>query len=266
MSASVVYDLCRLALADTPGVVAMLRAYMDEPGTHDGSPAVSVGAFFGTPRVWKKWTVAWNVAKRPIKVYHATDLESGRREFEGWTEDQKSELVKKLLPVIVDAEIRGIVIGIHMAAFSSAMKDRPDLREIFPSPYAACFQWAIQMLLDFKRQVGNREKLAIVHEVNDFRGEIDAAFNVLQKYYDPDRTLARAVQFAAKEEQVPLQAADILAFESNKRFRDSSRPERRPWQMMRPKIFAAQYGVNNMHKLIANLDGLLRLRMEGGIS
>jgi hypothetical protein len=65
------------------------------------------------------------------------------------------------------------------------------------------------------------------------------------------------LQFAEKTDYVPLQAADILAYEGNKRLRDPSRPERRAWTALDPdktRIFAAYYGRDNMAGLIDRLE------------
>jgi hypothetical protein len=48
----------------------------------------------------------------------------------------------------------------------------------------------------------------------------------------------------------------FLAYEGNRRMRDPDRPERRPWKVLNPdrRIFAAQYGRNNMPELISRLE------------
>ena len=65
------------------------------------------------------------------------------------------------------------------------------------------------------------------------------------------------LQFAEKRNYVPLQAADILAYEGNKRLRDPNRPERRAWTALDPdktRLFAAYYGRENMADLISRLE------------
>jgi hypothetical protein len=63
---------------------------------------------------------------------------------------------------------------------------------------------------------------------------------------------------------MPLQAADILAYESNKRMRDPKRPERRPWAILRAgnAVTVGYYGRDNMHLLV---DGLNKIK-EGRIN
>ena len=120
-----------MALADQNEEVAVLKVYLDESGVHDGSPVLTVAAYIARPRTWQAWTKKWNAAKRPIKIYHAADAANLRGEFRGWTHDRVDELVKKLLPTIVGAELRGIVIGIQMDEFRKAIAGRDDLLEMF---------------------------------------------------------------------------------------------------------------------------------------
>jgi hypothetical protein len=104
-SARLVYEMSRLALCEADGHVIVLKVAMDESGVHDGSPVLTVSAYVGRARQWEAWTKLWNVTKRPIKVYHATDAANLRGEFESWSEPQVTELVKKLLPLIADTDI-----------------------------------------------------------------------------------------------------------------------------------------------------------------
>jgi hypothetical protein len=253
VSARIVYELCQMALADQRGVVAVLRAYLDESGIHDSSPVLTVGAYIARPRMWQTWTKRWNAAKRPIKVFHAADAANLRGEFKDWTHGQVAELVKKLLATIVDAELRGIVIGIHMVEFRKAMSGRADLLEAFPSPYAACFQWLAQIIMNLQADVSASERIAFIHETNDFRREALESFDWIKRYGNPQKSPI-GLLFSDKATTVPLQAADILAYEGNKRMRDPTRPERRPWTALKPWLIAAHYGRENMGKLIDGIE------------
>src|SRR5262249_41847257 len=131
---------------------------MDESGTHDGSPVVDVGAYFGRPRQWDTFVRRWNAAKRPIKVYHATDAQNLRKEFKEWQKVDVEKLAARLLPIIPSSGVAGIVIGIQMADFSEAIKPYPHLKAMFGTPYIACFQWTIQRILEIQRVAGNRDR------------------------------------------------------------------------------------------------------------
>ena len=253
MSARLVYDLCQMALADQDGEVAVLKVYLDESGIHDGSPVLTVAGYMARPRMWQAWTKKWNAAKRPIKVYHATDAANLRGEFKGWTHERVADLAKKLLPTIVDAELRGIVIGIQMDEFRKAMAGRPDLAEVFPSPYAACLQWLIQIIMNLQADVGRSERIAFVHECNDYRQAALESFDWIKRYGNPQKSPV-GLLFSDKASMTPLQAADVLAYEGNKRMRDPDRPERRPWTILKPWLIAAHYGRENMNLLVEGIE------------
>ena len=106
-SAQHVWELSCAVLADQDGWVAVFKVYMDESGTHVGSPAITVGAYFARPTVWRDWTKDWNAAKRPIRVFHAADCQALEEEFKGWTPEARDTLVKRILPVLpvlIDAD------------------------------------------------------------------------------------------------------------------------------------------------------------------
>jgi hypothetical protein len=236
--------------------VIVLKVAIDESGVHDGSPVIAVAAYVARPRQWQDWTKRWNVAKRPIKVMHAVDCQNLTGEFKGWLKEQRDELVKRILPVIADIDIPGVVVGIQMHEFERALAGRDDLRPIFGTPYAACFQWVVQIIMNFALGALNTERIGFVHELNDYRQEALESFNWIKKHGNPLGNII-GLQFAEKKDYVPLQAADILAYEGNKRLRDPSRQERRAWTALDPdktRIFAAYYGRDNMADLISRLE------------
>jgi hypothetical protein len=228
-----VWEISRAVLADQDGWVIVFRVYMDESGVHDDSPVITVAAYIGRPKDWRNWTKRWNIAKRPIKVFHAADAQNLHGEFEGWSEPERDELVKRLLPVIVDANFPGIVIGIHMDEFRKAMAGHPDLLAIFGTPYGACFQWLVQSLMFLQAGTRNRERIAFAHENNDYQKEALDGFNFVKQHNNPHGVTV-GIMFGDKASYTPLQAADILAYEGNKRMRDPERPERRPWKILNP--------------------------------
>lgn len=257
-SARYVWELSRAILADEDGYVAVIRIYMDESGTHGGSPFVVVGAYLAQPKAWKAFTVEWNAKKKPdgIKIYHAVDCANQRNEFADWTKPQSDAFAAKMLPVIAKHVGWGVVIGIEMKPFEEAMALNPHLRETIGTPYAACFQWAVQTILDKVEELGSRESLAFFHECNDYETEALKAFDWVRRNRKKHAS-NMAIAFGAKEKYVPLQAADILAYEGNKRlrgFRDG-RGRRRAWSVMSdgPAVTVMQFGKDAMPWLIERL-------------
>jgi hypothetical protein len=228
---------------------------MDESGVHDDSPVLTVGAYVAHPRQWQDWTKRWNVAKRPIKVFHAVDCANFTGEFNGWTAEERDPLVIRLLDVLRNSDIPGVVIGLHMDELRKAMAGRDDLLAIFGTPYAACFHWVIQTIMNISVELKSNQCIRFVHESNDYRHEAKESFAWIEKNGNPNHAKI-SLQFVDKKDYVPLQAADALAYEGNKRIRDPSRPERRPWRRLNPdgRIIAKHYGRENMPELIDRLE------------
>jgi hypothetical protein len=189
--------MSRMLLADSDGWVIVQKVYMDESGTHDGSPVVTVAAYVARPRQCQEWTKRWNVAKRPIKVFHAVDCHNFAGEFEGWKEPQRTDLVKRCLSVIAESDFPGVVVGIQMNEFEKAMEGRPDLRSVFGTPYIACFQWTVQIIMNFALGADNCERIGFVHEFNDYRHEALEAFGWIKRHANPLGNII-GLQFAEK--------------------------------------------------------------------
>jgi hypothetical protein len=248
-----VFQISRLALGARNGDVAVLQMYMDESGTHDGSPTVTVAGYIGRPEAWRDWTKKWTAALGPIEVYHAVDAQNLSGEFANWDATQVADLVKKLLPIIVDAEIAGFSVAMDLRVFDAAMADRADLRELFGTPYIACLQWAMQGMLNIAADLGNAEPIAFIHENNNFHAQAYECFHWIKNNGRRINSVI-SLTFGGKKDYPPLQAADILAYETNKRLRKLDAPERRPWAALRANTFAASYGDSNMDYLVTTLE------------
>ncbi len=231
-SAGDVYDLSRAILADHDGYVAVLKVYMDESGIHDGSPVLTVGAYVARPHVWRDWTRLWSVRKRPVRVFHSTDCANLRGEFKGWTPVQRDAFVAQLLPVIGDANMLSFVSGIRVHDYDGVLRSYPWLERFLGTPYTACFQWVVHEIVDGFRRNGVNDRIAFFHETNQWKQEALDCFDYLKSEYYRDESLS--LTFGDKSDYVPLQAADVLAYEGNKRLRDVKRPDRRAWTAINP--------------------------------
>lgn len=234
-SARDVYELSRAVLAEGngDGWIAVLRVYMDESGTHDGSPVVAVGAYVALPRVWRDWTKVWNRRKRPIRIFHSNDCANFWGEFEGWDKERRDPFVAQLLPTIPEHQTAAFVAGIRMDDFREVCRSHPHLAKVIKTPYTACFQWVVQDILRFLNAHSDLQKLAIFHENNEYMAEATHCFDFVKRFDNRGRKMTLA--FGSKEDYVPLQAADVLAYEGNKRFRNPTGPKRRAWTAINPK-------------------------------
>jgi len=256
-----VWEMSRAILGDQDGYVAVIRVYLDESGIHEGSPVVTVAAYLARPKDWMRFTSEWKRAIKPAKCYHATDAAACQGEFKGWTPDQVIELPKRALPIIPRYTEMGVAIGIQMQDFEVALKGRPTLRKQLGSPYGACLHWVMATILKHKAENDNREQIAFFHETNHYRGEALETFAHMEEIYNPQGA-RMTFAFGSKEKYVPLQAADILAFEANKRVRRSDTPNRRALDALAPhsgRLEVKVYDRRNLPWLVERLEGVVGL-------
>ena len=256
-----VRQLSRAALSDKDGYVAVIRIFMDESGTHQGSPAISIGAHMAKPKTWTAFTKKWNAVKRyggksPIGVYHSSECEALRGEFQHWSEVERNQFVAKLLPIIAHHELYGLGFSIDLPSFQLALRDRPDLRRLFnDEPYILCFQLILDDILSQVEKSNSNEALAFIHEENEYQGMAAAAFSSLKSQRSRHKG-PMSLTFASKDAFTPLQAADVLAFETNKRMRDPLKRGRRSFQAINAegRIRVEGFTKESMPTLVHRLD------------
>jgi hypothetical protein len=91
----------------------------------------------------------------------------------------------------------------------------------------------VQSLLELLKS-NKKEALKFVHENNSYEKEAAASFDFISKNANPNKVPMRLL-FGGKLEQMPLQTADILAYEAYKRFQEPGKPERKPGRSSSPK-------------------------------
>src|SRR5262249_39995363 len=98
-------------------------------------------------------------------------------------------------------------------------------------------------------------RIKFIHEINDFKGEAQKAFEYVEQLHNPKRAKISLV-FGTKAENPPLQAADVLAYEGGKFLKDPADTPRRAWKALDPdntRIISHRYGKENMPALISEL-------------
>jgi hypothetical protein len=213
------------------GTFVLFTGYMDE--SYDGpkqnlfvySCLVARGKDWAeSARSWKLQVDAKNKALkkagRPlISRYHASDCSGRRNEFNGWSHDERDDFVRSLFGVIERSR------GMHSVAYSIELDD---LCEVFPGWADDRLKAAYGLLPRFVMYTvgkdlydlgkGSPAKVTLFHDRTGGDGKHDPtilrAFNTQMngagfRYKDYFTTIAPL----AWEDCVPLQPADLVAFE-----------------------------------------------------
>ena len=117
----------------------------------------------------------------------------------------------------------------------------------------------MQTLINKMEEYGDNQRIAFFHEQNDYEMEAVKAFEWVKQHRSEKRRPI-SLKFGGKHDYVPLQAADILAYEANHVIRDPAAKRRKSWTALSPNgrgIELLQYGEPTMHELVSRLRSLL---------
>ena len=182
-------------------------------------------------RAWKRCLDAKNKElkkqdRKTLSRYHAADCSSRQNEFKGWTVEEQIEFTKSLLTVFRRGAVNVVAYSMPLQEF---VKQIP---ECAGDPIEACYSELLKFaMLEMADQYRNAKvkfaghvrqvKYVLFHD----RGPCDAilsnAFNAM--ICDPgfsDRHLFSTLVPLGWEDCIPLQAADLIAYES---FKESER-------------------------------------------
>lgn len=221
-------------LAHREGVVVVIEVYLDETGTDGPSRIIGVSAVWAPKDVWRDWTVAWLKAKAPIRVHHSVDCHGRKGEWKGWQRADRDAYVLRILPVIRDHYIRGVMAAVDKGEIKRLLAERHridmDAQELVRGYYYVCVSWALRSAWNALDRAGH-DNIAFVHETNDFGTLAYEAFRQTQRHF-PGKSGQFA--FGSKLQYPPLQCADVLAYEGNHQMRDFAQPLRKPLEAIDP--------------------------------
>jgi hypothetical protein len=173
--------------------------------------------------------------RKELSRYHATDCQSHRREFEGWTTDEEIELTKMIVKIFTEHKF-------HTNAYSLDLKHlQEEIPETKTNPKGFAYVFLLHhLMLEMCDGVLRKHKNAIMgmtHDHCDCDSALLEAFN--QMIDDPAfkcRERFTTLVPARWQHCIPLQPADLIAYENYKetlrRKQMSSRPRRTPLRLI----------------------------------
>ena len=209
---------------------------MDESGAHNGSLAFILAGFVAEDKDWPAFTRDYQrlLKKWGIECFHATDFFNGAPpNFDHFNNSQKRIFIQSLIAILAKHRIDGISQGIDLLAFNEIITGA--LLKKIESHCILCFQ---MMMAKFNRLAGEAnmkqdEKIAFIFDQQQqFSGR---ALQIHAKLKADPRfgTYLGSIGFESKQQFLPLQAADFLAYET---YRELSRKLDRPEKDVRKSL------------------------------
>lgn len=202
-------------------MAVLYTAYLDDSGTHRDSQVVAVAGFVTDVVAWERFSEEWGDAldQAGIESFHMADFENRQGPFKEWAEDERRENLNRFLTIIKKHTVDGSSVGwaVPKKNFDSIFSEKA--KKICGDAYGlaaiGCFRSIGKVAADprldgwveFVIESGTqgRDALQWIHR----EGRKDP------EWMDNNRIISLA--FRDKRLYLPLQAADILAYELYKK-------------------------------------------------
>jgi hypothetical protein len=229
--------------------MASFAAYFDESGTH-GSPILALACYITEVGQWAEFSREWDEVLKQERLthFHMSKFEARRGEFTGWDKDRCIRVQKRLIGIIKRRVNVGIFCAVNIADYEETITEWR--RKTFGSPYNFCVKLCLGFISIWAQHFNRTEPIAYIiehgagynHEINRSFSEIFA--NEAMRKYLRLGTLT----FADKKAALPLQAADLFAYEvwkdtTNRFVTDANkrRPERKSFESLRERVHRGTY-------------------------
>jgi hypothetical protein len=215
----------------------MLRAYLDESGSYGDTRVLAVAGYIATPAEWRRLELDWDLAMREFGLrngFHMTDFECRQGEFKKLSNDDRARLIARLVDLILRRNMRGFGSAVLLSDYDVvAPSDRDG---ILRSPYLLCFEHCVREMASLAAwqsdRTGNSPEADKVKFICDQHSQYSRP--AVRRYNGlkmderwANRKRLGPISFESSRTNMPLQVADILAYEAFKHIDNSRYSERR---------------------------------------
>jgi hypothetical protein len=228
--------------------MSMFTLYCDDSGTHAESPFAVAACFVAPILQWEHFAKDWKAADgaEGFGVFHMADFVARKKQFAApeWQDDDKRKrTLKRLINIINTRRRMGFFAAVEKSGYDAqvpqAMRDRYRLGN---NHYSFAVRMCMAKVLKWRMKYGYKEPIEFVFDqMSKGAGEINAIFEKALKEGD-EAALIHGISrdagwsFQSKTKVVPLQGADILAWEAlyhmQKAFLARGKTERKSFQAL----------------------------------
>jgi len=203
----------------------MFTLYCDDSGTHAQSPIAVAACFVAPVLQWEHFVRDWKAANAAenFGVFHMADFVGKYEQFANpeWRDQQKRDrTLRRLVNIINTRRQYGFAAAVEKIALDEEMpRHFMEGYQLGKNHYTFAMRMCLGKVLKWRRKYGHTEPIQyIFDEMSKGKGEINAVFErVLSEGADQAQAFGinkGGWSFQSKSAVLPLQAADILAWES----------------------------------------------------
>lgn len=200
----------------------MLSAYYDDSGTHGNSTFVVMACIIGSEAQWTPFEAAWKAqlleplpGKPPLRKSHMTDCFNRLREFENYDEAEVDAVTKIFREIILNAGVHGYAVGVPRQEWDQLITGAK--RFFLGSVEALCTRFCIMFCAEWAVENSPDKQITIIFDDGPQHvGRSQQISENLKLIHNgaAGRAELFGPSFLPVEKFVPLQAADMFAWES----------------------------------------------------
>ena len=193
----------------------VIDAYLDESGTHAGSPYAVVAGFMATAAMWDKFVPEWQEAldSQNLEYFRMSRFENYRPPFTDWSKELHEQFLQILLDIITTNLGASLGMAIPMDLYDSILSDQA--KAFCGGPYGLAAQLLFIGAAKGVQKINPNAWINYTLEDGaEGKGQILHSYENVKK--DPIRTESfrlLGISFQDKRKFLPLQAADFIAYE-----------------------------------------------------
>lgn len=192
-------------------MVAFAEIYLDETGTHDGSPVMGVAGYVFMRSKARKFTKVWNahLAAQGIPFFHMADCAPGNAHYKKWTTNRRDAHERTLIKLIQNTSEFGF-------AECCSLHGMENLKSLeMPSRYDAytmMLTFAVFQACEYLRARSFKGRASFFFESGHShqRQALEVIARIVK--HNPSDFFDARIDFVKKTDAAPIQAADLLAW------------------------------------------------------
>ncbi len=217
-----------LFLGRSPGLLAMLGAYLDASGkTSDinqpGRPALAVAGFLAKVEQWKHFCSDWRTIldQHGVSVGHMKEFAHRKGDFKDWPESQRRRYIEQCAGILKVRVLTGHVTAVSLKDYEKIAQENG----LHQSAFFYAVVHTMAQLNGWRARYAPDEMIAHIFERGD--GHEDELFRadkeINAKPWLRAKTGSYSITLMSKHDDgaEPLQASDMLAYEATKHMRDN---------------------------------------------